>query len=123
MTRVLPVPAPARIKTGPWMVSTASRCCGLRALRLSIAPRSLMCDELKARKESGCIGVILSELEIEWFPDGRIVAQNHSFPVCLFRAQAWLVDNVSVLEDHGCADFALAFRVGVSRQGAGPGDV
>ena len=29
MTRVLPVPAPARISTGPRIVSTACRCCGL----------------------------------------------------------------------------------------------
>src|SRR5277367_2817184 len=29
MTRVLPLPAPARISTGPSVVSTASRCCGL----------------------------------------------------------------------------------------------
>src|SRR6185503_10481736 len=28
MTRVLPVPAPARIKTGPSRVCTARRCCG-----------------------------------------------------------------------------------------------
>src|SRR5580698_2215124 len=29
MTRVLPLPAPARMSTGPSVVSTASRCCGL----------------------------------------------------------------------------------------------
>src|SRR5579863_5089192 len=29
MTRVFPLPAPARIRTGPSVVSTASRCCGL----------------------------------------------------------------------------------------------
>src|SRR3954453_19623666 len=28
MTRVLPLPAPARMSTGPSVVSTASRCCG-----------------------------------------------------------------------------------------------
>src|ERR671923_876357 len=33
MTRVLPLPAPARIRTGPSAVSTASRCWGLRSLR------------------------------------------------------------------------------------------
>src|SRR5437660_8197315 len=33
MTRVLPLPAPARISTGPWMVLTASRCWGLRSSR------------------------------------------------------------------------------------------
>src|SRR5437879_12249693 len=33
MTRVLPLPAPARISTGPSVVSTASRCWGLRSLR------------------------------------------------------------------------------------------
>src|SRR6266567_8852804 len=29
MTRVLPLPAPARMSTGPSVVPTASRCCGL----------------------------------------------------------------------------------------------
>src|SRR5882724_7426835 len=29
MTRVLPLPAPARMRTGPSVVSTAARCCGL----------------------------------------------------------------------------------------------
>src|SRR5208282_6594246 len=29
MTRVFPLPAPARISSGPLVVSTASRCCGL----------------------------------------------------------------------------------------------
>ena len=33
MTRVLPVPAPARIKTAPSVVSTACRCCGLSEAR------------------------------------------------------------------------------------------
>src|SRR5919109_1006207 len=33
MTRVLPLPAPVRIRTGPSAVSTASRCWGLRSLR------------------------------------------------------------------------------------------
>src|SRR5438067_9006073 len=29
LTRVFPLPAPARMSTGPSVVSTASRCCGL----------------------------------------------------------------------------------------------
>ena len=33
MTRVLPLPAPARISTGPSVASTASRCCALSAGR------------------------------------------------------------------------------------------
>src|SRR3989442_15800675 len=33
MARVFPLPAPARISTGPSVVSTASRCCGLSWLR------------------------------------------------------------------------------------------
>jgi len=33
MTRVLPLPAPARISTGPSVVSTASRCWGLSCER------------------------------------------------------------------------------------------
>ena len=32
-TRVLPVPAPARTRRGPSVVSTASRCSGLREVR------------------------------------------------------------------------------------------
>src|SRR5579863_5933397 len=35
ITRVLPLPAPARIRTGPSVVSTASRCWGLRPERKS----------------------------------------------------------------------------------------
>src|SRR5204862_4121286 len=33
MTRVLPLPAPARMRTGPSVARTASRCCGFRPLR------------------------------------------------------------------------------------------
>ena len=33
MTRVLPLPAPARMSTGPSVVSTAARCCGLSLSR------------------------------------------------------------------------------------------
>src|SRR5580658_8152561 len=33
MTRVFPLPAPARISTGPSVVSTASRCCGFSSSR------------------------------------------------------------------------------------------
>ncbi len=33
MTRVFPLPAPARMSTGPSVASTASRCCGLRPER------------------------------------------------------------------------------------------
>src|SRR6185437_11854867 len=33
ITRVLPLPAPARINTGPSTVSTASRCCGFNCER------------------------------------------------------------------------------------------
>src|SRR6187397_3650618 len=33
ITRVLPLPAPARMRTGPSVVSTASRCCSLRPVR------------------------------------------------------------------------------------------
>src|SRR5271165_7547144 len=45
MTRVLPLPAPARISTGPSVVSTASRCCGLswsRKDNAEVAPESLV---------------------------------------------------------------------------------
>src|ERR1035438_5229721 len=35
MTRVLPVPAPARIRTGPFNVSTAWRCWGLSEFRFN----------------------------------------------------------------------------------------
>src|SRR5208282_620888 len=33
MTRVFPLPAPARISTGPSVVLTASRCCGFSSSR------------------------------------------------------------------------------------------
>src|SRR5271165_2353818 len=33
MTRVFPLPAPARMSTGPSTVSTASRCCGFNCER------------------------------------------------------------------------------------------
>src|SRR5690242_9050219 len=36
MTRVLPVPAPARIRIGPSVASTASRCWGFRLSRMFI---------------------------------------------------------------------------------------
>src|ERR1022692_2902153 len=45
MTRVLPLPAPARINTGPSVVSTASRCCGFswsRKDNAEVAPESLL---------------------------------------------------------------------------------
>src|ERR1039458_2560069 len=45
MTRVLPLPAPARISTGPSVVSTASRCCGFswsRKDNAEVAPESLI---------------------------------------------------------------------------------
>src|SRR6266404_1200023 len=44
MTRVFPLPAPARINTGPSVVSTASRCCGFswsRKDNAEVAPGSL----------------------------------------------------------------------------------
>jgi hypothetical protein len=39
MTRVFPDPAPARIKSAPSVVVTASRCCALREARISIVFR------------------------------------------------------------------------------------
>src|ERR1700722_984449 len=45
MTRVLPLPAPAKISTGPSIVSTASRCCGFSCSRkdnAEVAPESLI---------------------------------------------------------------------------------
>src|ERR1700683_471032 len=45
MTRVFPLPAPARIRTGPSVVSTASRCCGFSCSRkdnADVAPESLI---------------------------------------------------------------------------------
>src|SRR5712691_6746188 len=41
MTRVLPVPAPARIKTGPSMAFTAERCAGFRQSKFNIRARSV----------------------------------------------------------------------------------
>src|SRR5947207_13798889 len=36
MTRVLPLPAPARMSTGPSVASTSLSCCGLRSFAKSI---------------------------------------------------------------------------------------
>src|SRR5262245_44114071 len=41
MTRVLPVPAPARIKTGPRNVSTARRCSGFSELNFNIVAQCI----------------------------------------------------------------------------------
>ena len=49
MTRVLPVPAPARIRTGPLMVSTAWRCCGLSEAMLTMRRRSVERERQQAR--------------------------------------------------------------------------
>src|SRR4051812_47374900 len=48
MTRVLPLPAPARISSGPSGWGTASRCCALRPLRKSI--------ELELRVQFSIVG-------------------------------------------------------------------
>ena len=37
ITRVLPVPAPARINTGPRIVSTACLCCGFSEFKFNMA--------------------------------------------------------------------------------------
>src|SRR5438874_10181229 len=45
MTRVFPLPAPARMSTGPSVVSTASRCCGFsweRKDKEGTAPETLV---------------------------------------------------------------------------------
>src|ERR1700693_4349854 len=45
MTRVFPLPAPARISTGPSVVSTASRCCGFSSSRndkRKLLPRQIL---------------------------------------------------------------------------------
>src|SRR5215472_8490498 len=58
MTRVLPLPAPARINTGPSLVSTASRCCGFswsRNDKTEVAPEvdlSILQDNLDVK---GCL--------------------------------------------------------------------
>jgi hypothetical protein len=41
MTRVLPVPAPAKIKTGPSVVSTAWRCAGFKVAKFNIRGASI----------------------------------------------------------------------------------
>jgi hypothetical protein len=51
ITRVLPVPAPARIKTGPLVLSTACLCSGFRALKFTMRARSLGTKKLRAREE------------------------------------------------------------------------
>ena len=62
-------------------------------------------------------------LKFEWFPDGGIVAQEHSSLVGFLWGHVRVVDNVSVLVGDGCADAAFAFGMGVGSKSAGPGDV
>src|SRR6185369_11840229 len=50
MTRVLPLPAPARIRSGPSVWLTASRCCALRPLRKSMKGNNLVYHALWHRK-------------------------------------------------------------------------
>ena len=52
MTRVLPVPAPARIKTGPLMISTASRCGGFSEPKFDMGARSLVSEPRNASAPS-----------------------------------------------------------------------
>src|SRR5271165_6914255 len=52
MTRVLPLPAPASIRTGPLAVSTASRCCGFNCERYDKS-RFLNCSAGLLRRHSG----------------------------------------------------------------------
>src|SRR5688572_13549309 len=52
ITRVLPVPAPARIKTGPFIVATARRCSGLSESRLNIGTRILVQREVVTRRHT-----------------------------------------------------------------------
>ena len=59
MTRVFPLPAPARISSGPSVWLTASRCCGLSPLRKSMGSRLLKCSKGRAkagRRDSICRG-------------------------------------------------------------------
>ena len=49
MTRVFPVPTPAKIKTGPSMVSTARRCCGLSVERFNMRIGERSCGRTQLR--------------------------------------------------------------------------
>ena len=52
MTRVLPVPAPARTRRGPSVVEAASRCAGLSEARSGLSARE---ERLRAAEEE-CMG-------------------------------------------------------------------
>ena len=68
MTRVLPLPAPARISTGPSVVSTASRCCGFswsRKDNAEVAPGS-MHSILQGNEQSG--GIERADFETSEMP-------------------------------------------------------
>src|SRR6185503_7688842 len=57
ITRVLPLPAPARISTGPFTAATASRCCGLRPASEAAASSTELLDRDGLGEVAGLVDV------------------------------------------------------------------
>ena len=66
---------------------------------------------------------MMCELEIEWFPDGWIVTQDHPFHFPLALGFAGLINDHPMLVEHGCAHFGAMPVMGFSGEGASPGNV
>src|SRR5881396_953788 len=69
MTRVFPLPAPARMRTGPSVASTASRCCGLRPARKGGVRGKRLLDRDRLREVAGLVDVAPG-------PDRQVVGQE-----------------------------------------------
>src|ERR1700756_599609 len=97
MTRVFPLPAPARINTGPSVVSTASRCCGFswsRKDNAEVAPESIF-QFYRGIAPSG-ITRLISEFELpktDAHPDQSlrcvILAARQPVPSVLHTESRW----------------------------------
>src|SRR4051812_199227 len=107
MTRVLPVPAPAKIKTGPLIVSAAWRCCGFRELRLIMRGRSLDCKMWTASRSRK---YFLNHLELARFAIFRhallsvnVLSSGYSFglygPFGLCHFDVFVVFSESLLNE------------------------
>src|SRR5205085_11265476 len=73
ITRVLPLPAPARISTGPSVVSTASRCCGFSSSRNDKALTQIyfqlsVADCRSEKSQIACSGQLTIENRQSFYP-------------------------------------------------------
>src|SRR5436190_14813548 len=79
MTRVLPVPAPARIKTGPRTVSTASRCCGFSELKSGMCARIVIAAGANTSRSTEP----QEQCDRESRTDARAGPRRSAFPIAL----------------------------------------